>query len=476
MHIHFLGIAGIGVSALAQVAQAQGAMVSGSDPNADPDTNPAIRRLQEGGARLYTTHEAANISDTVELVVATAAVSKINPEIQAARERGIRVVSRADYLGELMAQHEGVTIAVAGTHGKTTTTALIGVMLQEAGLDPTVFVGGEVAQLGGNVRIGSKTGPFVAEACEAYDSFLSLSPNIAVITNIEADHLDHFGDEQGVLTAFRRFVNNLSPGGSLIACMDDPGVRRLVTEVQDGQEKMLYGIEYGLDALLGVTFENNIRLEPAASFDLQFHNDRVRIVLTVPGRHNILNALAAVYVGTSFNLSGETIARGLAAFHGTERRQEILGEVSMGKNGSVLVMDDYAHHPTEIHATLDALRSAYPSRRLIAIFQPHLYSRTRDFLPQFAGSLAAADALIVTDVYAAREKPIEGVNAADIVTLAKTHRHDLWAEYVLDKADIPFRLRAQIRPNDLVVFLGAGDIREPGEAFVRLLQSEAAQQ
>ena len=223
-HIHFLGIAGIGVSALAQVAAARGVRVSGSDPGADPQEVPAIARLLAQDARIYRTHRAENLADDVDLVVASAAISDANPEIAEAKRRGLRIVSRAEFLGELMAAHRGPKIAVAGTHGKTTTTAMIGVMLQHAGLDPTVFVGGEVPQLGGNVRIGSETGPFVAEACEAYDSFLYLKPDIAVITNIEADHLDHYGTEERMFESFHRFYQNVR--STVVFCVDDDGIQR----------------------------------------------------------------------------------------------------------------------------------------------------------------------------------------------------------------------------------------------------------
>ncbi len=464
-HIHFLGIAGIGVSALAQVALAQGRCVSGSDPNADPDTNPAAARLHAGGATLYRAHRAENLAADVDLVVASAAIAEDNPEIQAARRCGVPVMSRADFLGELMDAHPGPTIAVAGTHGKTTTTGMIGVMLQQAGLDPTVFVGGEVTQLGGNVRIGSAEGPFVAEACEAYDSFLSLKPDIAVITNIEADHLDHYGTLENVYTSFRRFLAGVSRNsGRLVACLDDSGVQ----DVLAGMGALpLWG--YGMESEAAISRAANLDLSRTAAFDWIEGESCMRIRLHVPGRHNVLNALAAATVGHLLKVPAEAIAEGLAAFHGAGRRQEILGEVAI-KDGSVLVMDDYAHHPTEIRATLTALRAAYSDRRLVAVFQPHLYSRTRDFLPEFAAALAQADALIVTDIYAAREAPMEGVRAADIVQQTSERNPNAPALFLPDKREIPATLAALIQPNDLALFLGAGDIRAQGEAFLRLLQ------
>ena len=469
-HLHFLGIAGIGVSALAQVALERGSIVSGTDPNAAPEANPAIARLAAGGATLYREHRAENLSQDVTLVVASAAIAEDNPEIRAAHARGIRVVSRADFLGELMAAHPGPKIAVSGTHGKTTTTAMIGVLLQEAGLDPTVFVGAEVAQLGANVRVGAPQGPFVAEACEAYDSFLSLRPEIVVLTNIEADHLDHYGNFNQVVQSFRRFLGNVPEGGVLIGCTDDPVLEQLMGEDASSREVLGYGIDSGEHPLRGMTPEG-LTLAPTPVFHLMLEGARHEIRLRVPGRHNALNALAAASVGVKLGLSGAQIAAGLNAFCGAERRQEMLGEVIQA-DGSILVMDDYAHHPTEIRATLEALRNAYPERRLVAIFQPHLYSRTRDFLPDFARELARADALVVTEVYAAREAPIPGVRAADIVNLASRQNPYIPAIFLPDRHDIPGMLAALVRPNDLAVFLGAGDIREQGETFLAQMQTQ----
>jgi UDP-N-acetylmuramate--alanine ligase len=472
-HIHFLGIAGIGVSALAQVAQARGIRVSGSDPNADPAGNPAIARLVQGGATVYRDHKAGNLAKDVDLVVASAAVAEDNPEVRAAQTRSVRVISRADFLGELMAAHRGPKIAVAGTHGKTTTTGMLGVLLQNAGLDPTVFVGGEVAELGGNVRVGSEDGPFVAEACEAYDSFLSLKPDIAVLTNVEADHLDHYGTAERVQASFVRFLQNLRPGGTIVACADDPGAKEVL-----GHFLSAASLTYGMTDPDAQMHAHSLQLDAQTAFtwgDPVVSLYDTRIVLNVPGRHNVLNALAAASVAMLLHVPVAAIAEGLRAFHGATRRQEILGAAAM-ESGDVLVMDDYAHHPTEIRATLDALRGAYPQRRLVAVFQPHLYSRTRDFLAQFAEALALADAVVVTDIYAARETPLEGVRASDIVNLAAKLNPEAPMLYLPDKTDIPDKLAALVRPGDLTLFLGAGDIRTQGERFLKLLQEGSAVQ
>ena len=543
-HIHFLGIAGIGVSALAQLVLARshrtGTRVSGTDPNALPEQNPAIARLLAGGATLYTTHLAENLAPEVDLVVVSAAVQESNPEVRTARERGIPLVSRAEFLGNLMAAHAGPKIAVAGTHGKTTTTGMIGVMLQEAGLEPTVFVGGEVPELGGNLHIGSENGPFIAEACEAYDSFLHLKPDFAVITNIEADHLDHYGDLDHLLLGFQKFVANIPLTGSngVIGLAEDPNIVELMARITaEATEAPLHFYSYSQNASVtsgttdnGVNAKNSINGIVATDVFLgkvsRFHwstlghlsesylskshiiEESGEVELLVPGRHNISNGLAAVQVGLLLGLDSVAIAQGLKAFRGATRRQDMLGsgylsfaldseqnksekvksekdksekdksekdkskqtEADSEATDDVLVMDDYAHHPTEITATLEALRSAYPDRRIVATFQPHLFSRTRDFLEQFARSLTQADVLLVTDIYPAREAPIPGIHAARIVELALQTCPTLEAHYIADRKAIPGTLLAEIaHPGDLCLFLGAGDIREQAEEIYHRL-------
>lgn len=465
-HIHFLGIAGIGVSALAQAALARGIQVSGSDPHADPESNPAIQRLQAGGATVYNRHDAANLAEDVDLVVASAAVDAANPEIRAAMERDIPVVSRAEALGRLMAAHRGPKIGVAGTHGKTTTTAMLGVILQHAGLDPTVFVGGEVAAFCGNVRVGSETGPFVAEACEAYDSFQYLEPDIAILTNVEADHLDYYGTFDKVVESFRRFLDGVPNGsGRIIACMDDPGVRTVLEKIAASPKV----VGYGIDAAEESSRAEKLAIGTITTFEWRGTEGAIPVRLQVPGRHNVLNALAAATAAAELGVSAAEIAAGLATFTGASRRQERLGEGKLDGKSDILVLDDYAHHPTEIRATLAALRGAYPGRRLVAVFQPHLYSRTRDFLPQFAEALALADSIIITAIYAAREAPIAGVDAEDIVTRIGKQEPRRPTRFVPDKHKIPALLREAVRPGDVVLFLGAGDIREQGETFAQLL-------
>lgn len=471
-HIHFLGIGGIGVSALAQLAQARGMSVSGSDVNIETTGNPALERLLSGGAAITSGHHAKNVPHNTSLVVTSAAIAADNPEMLVALERCIRVVTRADYLGELMAAHRGPRIAVAGTHGKTTTTGMIGVMLQEAGMDPTVFVGGEIAQLGGNVRIGCETGPFVAEACEAYDSFLSLKPDIAVVTNIEADHLDHYHSFEGVLNAFQRFLSVVPESGAVVACMDDAGVRRLERDSDFVAEVCHYGIEFGVDSAHGVKFADRVTDGANPTFEVQYRDEKITVRMQVPGRHNVQNALAAVLVGSILNLPGSKVANGLNAFHGASRRQETLGDIHI-RGGNILVIDDYAHHPTEIKATIEAITGANPGRRLVVVFQPHLYSRTRDFMQEFGEALSSAEVLVVTGIYPARESPIPGVRAAEIVNRASALNADLTAVFVPDKTDVPRTVAALSRPGDIALFLGAGDIREQAEAFINVLRRSA---
>ena len=461
--LYFVGIAGIGVSALAQIAQARGHRIVGADPAADPETVPAIARLKAGGATIYRTHSAENLPEDCTLLIYTAAARNGNPEMEEAKRLGIRTISRADYLGELMNSHPGKKIAVSGTHGKTTTTAMIGHLLKEAlppSQPPTVFVGAEVPQLGGNLLIGDPETPFVAEACEAYDSFLSLKPDTYVITNIEADHLDHYGDEAGVDNAFRKFLyDNPRPGSRIVACIDDPGVRRVVREAVPSP--LFFSMTGNPEAEVQVV----VFLTGSPShFRIKFADQNETFVMPLPGRHNIANAVCAILAVREQGGDWDSIRKALNTFRGAERRLETLAEV----NG-ITVLDDYAHHPTEIRATISALRAAHPDGRLTVVFQPHLFSRTRDFLPQFAEELSKADRLIVTDIYPAREAPIPGVTSESIVTLARKLAPSLTADYVGDKFTVPDLLLPTLEPGDLIVFMGAGDIREPGEILAQAL-------
>ncbi len=459
------------MSGLAQCALARGSKVSGSDLASDDPENAGLTRLKKHGAVLYQGHRADNIARDVDLVVATAAVSRAdNPEIGEAQRRNIPLLSRAEFLGALMSDHQGVRVAVSGTHGKTTTTAMIGVMLEHAGLDPTVFVGGESGQLGGNVRIGSPTGPFVAEACEAYDSFLHMKPDVAVITNVEADHLDHYGTFEKVVESFQNFLSGVRADGTVILCGDDPNCAQLAETVPAGIKLLEYGI--GNKRFSGGRGKNLV-LSEGASFEWHWETPFSQIELKVPGKHNVQNALAAATAGHVIGLSAKQIVAGLNSFTGVGRRQELLIKTQL-PDGELRIYDDYSHHPTELDATISAFRNAFPERKLIGIFQPHLYSRTHDFLKEFAESLAKLDMLIVTDIYPAREKPIPGVDAEDIVRLARELKQEISAKYIQNRNDIPALLKPLLRGGDVVIFMGAGTIREQGEQLARNFSSAEA--
>jgi UDP-N-acetylmuramate--alanine ligase len=461
--IYFIGIGGVGMSGLAGVMLARGFTVAGSDPH----PNAATARLEERGATVYSTQAAANIErESPERVVYTAAIPEDNPELVAARGLGVPVITRAEFLGEMMAEFGGPRIAIGGTHGKTTTTAMTAEVLLAGGLDPTVLVGGEYPPIGGNVRVGGGE-VFLTEACEAYNSFLAFRPDITVVTNVEADHLDHYGTEEGVFEGFRQFLSQTTPEGTVVINAADAGCVRLAELAGGSLPRRV--IWYGAERPDGESLiaANAVTAHGRATFDLQHRiGGGVELLgtveLPVPGEHNVLNALAAAAAGLAAGVDGQAIAAGLARFQGTGRRFETLGEV----NG-VLVIDDYAHHPTEIRATLAAARAAYPERRLVAVFQPHLYSRTRDFMDEFGEALAAADAILLTNIYAAREQPIPGVNVADLAHKIAACAPRATLLYLPEKEDVAGALEWVTHEGDLVVVMGAGDIREAGEQFVR---------
>ena len=452
--IHFVGIGGAGMSGLARVLARQGVHVTGSDLRESP-TLAALRR--ESGIRADAGHTAANLNGAT-LVVASAAVKKDNPEMAAAREKGIPVISRAEMLGRLMAQYTD-SVAITGTHGKTTTTGMTAMVLEAGGLDPTVLIGGDLPAYGGNARLGGSN-VFLAEACEAYDSFLDLSPKIAVILNIEADHLDYYGDFANVLRSFRKFLSQVS--GTAIVCGTDPNIPALLAEMH-GAEAMPEIVTYAVGAEADL-MAADIDIDSATpSYTAVWRGTTLgRVQLQMPGLHTVSNSLAAVAVGLTLGLPFDKIAAGLANFTGTGRRFERVGTTA----SDVLIVDDYAHHPTEIRATLAAARRAYAGRRIVAVFQPHLPSRTRDFKTEFAESFAAADHVVLTDIFLAREQPIAGVTGAGLAAQTADRRGAECVTYVADKSALPGRLAEIVRPGDLVLTLGAGDIRSAGEGFL----------
>jgi UDP-N-acetylmuramate--alanine ligase len=419
----------------------------------DLASSDATARLERLGAKIAAGHDPTHV-ENADLVVISSAVGESNTEVAAARAKGIPVIRRAEMLGEIMRLKQGV--AVAGTHGKTTTTSLTGMVLTEAGFDPTIVVGGQVHILGTNARLG-RGDYLVAEADEYDRSFLELTPVVAVITNIEADHLDTYRDLSDIRDAFTAFANRVPFFGAVVACADDPGVREILPRIKRRV------VTYGESPDAGL-MARDVRLEAGATeFEVwdaaQGRLGAVR--LRLPGRHNVWNALAAIAAGRELLIPFETIARALSAFTGVVRRFELKGERS-----GVLVVDDYAHHPTEIRATLSAARQVYPDRRLVALFQPHLFSRTRDFTDDFGRALAAADVNIVMDVYPSREQPIPGVTGEIVADAARRAGHGS-VIYAHEKKGVVDTLERTLTAGDLLVTLGAGDVVKFGEEYLR---------
>ena len=447
--IHFVGAGGVGMSGLAEILLLSTPLtISGCDRERGENTE----RLAGLGARILIGHDSAHLAD-VDLVVISSAVDDSNPEVAAARERGIPVIRRAQMLGQIMRLKQG--IGIAGTHGKTTTTSLVGMVLTEAGFDPTIVVGGRVRILGTNARLGR--GDFLVAEADEYDrSFLELTPDVAVITNVEADHLDCYRDFSEIVDAFVLFANRVPFYGAVIACLDDPGVGAVLPRV----EKRI--VTYGESPQAHLR-ARNIALEATGTRFEAWDSETGllgEVLLPLPGRHNVANALAAIAVGRELLIPFPDIARALAGFTGVVRRFEKKGE-----RGGVLVVDDYAHHPTELAATLAAARQVYPERRLVALFQPHLYSRTRDFAADFGRALLGADVAVVTDVYPSREKPLPGVTGQLVVQAAKEsgHRNLL---YIADKKRVVEKLERLLKPGDLLLTMGAGDVVRFGEGYL----------
>ncbi|BBN88733.1 UDP-N-acetylmuramate--L-alanine ligase [Azospira sp. I09] len=447
-HLHFVGIGGSGMSGIAEVMLNLGYQVSGSDLG----ENAATARLTAQGAKVIKGHDAANIAGADAVVVSTA-VKADNPEVVAAREAHIPVVPRAQMLAELMRLKQG--IAVAGTHGKTTTTSLVASILAEGGLDPTFVIGGRLNAAGANARLGS--GDFlVAEADESDASFLLLSPVISIVTNIDADHMETYGHDFGRLKgAFVDFLNRLPFYGVAVLCVDDPNVREILPQVP----KQV--IRYGLDpATCNVYAENIVEAGGQMKFDVVRVNGsttRLPITLNLPGRHYVLNALAAIAVATEVGVADEAIVTALAEFKGVGRRFQRYGEVACPTGGSFTLVDDYGHHPVEMAATLAAARGAFPGRRLVLAFQPHRYSRTRDCFEDFVKVLSTVDTLLLADVYAAGEQPIV---AADGRALARALRVGGKVEpvFVEDIAAMQQTILDCVRDGDVVLTMGAGSI------------------
>jgi UDP-N-acetylmuramate--alanine ligase len=439
--VHFMGIGGAGMSPLAEMALLAGARVTGCDSS----PGPATQLLEERGATVYQGHDPSHVEGCAALIM-TAAVPADHPELAAARAAGIPVLKRAEALGAIV--NHGTVVGIAGTHGKTTTTTLTTGVLAAAGLDPTGFVGARVPAWGGNLRRGGDS-LYVVEADEYDRSFHQLRPTIAVVTTLEADHLDIYGSLDAVEEAFRIFVDSVPAHGLIAACADDHGASRLAAVLPGGPERVM---TYGLNAGAMLRAEDVRATGGSQTFAVRERGTVLGTAkLAAPGLHNVRNALAAVAVARHLGVAWDAIAEGLAAYGGVNRRFEALGEAD-----GVLFVDDYAHHPTEVQATIAAARAGHPERRLVLCFQPHLYSRTRDFAREFGQALAQADVLFLTDIYAAREKPIDGVTGEMILAHVRQAGADV--RYVADRAGVVDAVAAELRPGDLCVTMGAGNL------------------
>ncbi len=443
--VHFVGIGGVGMSGIAEVLHNLGYLVSGSDKS----DSAVTRRLSQLGVQVTRGHDRSHI-ENVDVLVVSSAIKADNPELVAAREQRIPVVPRAEMLGELMRFRRG--IAVAGTHGKTTTTSLIASVLAEAGFDPTFVIGGQLTSAGANARLGS--GEFlVAEADESDGSFLMLNPVIAIVTNIDADHLENYGgDFSRVKKAFADFIHRLPFYGVAVLCVDDPEVAILA---KDTTRRI---ITYGIGQPADIRATNIRQSGHQMHFDLHLteHSEAVPVTLNLPGYHNVQNALAATAVAWLLGVEPDAIQRALTQFQGVARRFQLRGELALDE-GHALLVDDYGHHPSELAAVFAAARGGWPDRRLVVAFQPHRYSRTRDLLDDFAAVLAEVDVLVLTEVYSAGEAPM--VNA-DGRALARAVRARGRVDPVL--VEHPRELKAALplllRDGDLLLLLGAGDI------------------
>ncbi len=446
-HFHLMGVGGVGMCGIAEVLISDGLIVSGCDLTDSERT----RRLTELGAVIHLGHGSKHL-DGVDALVVSAAVSKGHPELAAARDRGLPVVRRAEMLAEIMRMKRG--IAVAGTHGKTTTTALIGHLLSAAGADPTVIVGGRARSLGAHARIG-RSELLVCEADEYDRSFLELTPHIAVITNLEPEHLDCYGGEDELSAAFVEFANRASVFGAAIICADDDGAWRL----RDRLRRRVVG--YGASAAAEMRLEITASDTTGTRFTVRRSGRHLgNVSLSLPGSFNALNALAAITAGLELGLGFDVLADACADFSGVARRFEVRGE----RNG-VTVVDDYAHHPTELTALLEATRQAMPGRRVVAVFQPHLYSRTRDFATGFATALLGAEVAVVLPIYPAREQSIDGVNSQLVVDEAVRLGHPrVLAGLPIEEALA--QIEELLQPGDVLLTVGAGDVDRLAAAWL----------
>ncbi len=450
--LHFVGIGGIGMSGIAEILIDQKFTITGSDRAASDNTE----RLESLGAKVYIGHAAANVESDVDALVYSSAVPPDNPELVEAHSRKIPVIRRAEMLAEVMRLKYGV--GVAGTHGKTTTTSMISLVLMEGGIDPTVIVGGRLHGLAGsNARLGK--GDFIVVEADEFDrSFLSITPTIAVLTTLETDHLDCYRDLDDIKGAFIQFAAKVPFYGFVVLCLDEPALQDVMPRIK---KKI---ITYGLNGQADLQAVNIVHNQNRSTFlVVRDGKDLGEIEIQVPGKHNVQNALAAIAVGLELGVPFGKVQSGIEKFTGVFRRWEVKAEVD-----GVTVVDDYAHHPTEIRATLAGAKSGW-RRRVVCVFQPHLYSRTRDFYDEFGRSFFNADVLVLTDVYPAREEPIQGINGELIANAAKEYGHKQ-VHYVPDKKQVPSFLMGMKHKGDIIITMGAGDIWRFGEDFIKQLK------
>lgn len=452
-HIHMVGIGGIGMSGMAEILLQKGYTITGSDGTLSETTD----RLEELGATVYEGHDPENIEGADVVVYTSAVKAEENVETREAKTRKIPVIKRAEMLGELMRMKYG--IGVAGTHGKTTTTSLTGHVVQAGGFDPTIIVGGRVHSFDETNAVVGTGDIIIVEADEFDRTFLRLTPSLAVITNIDTDHMDIYNDVEEIKESFIEFANKVPFYGAVVICLDDPLVQSIVPQLERRT------ISYGLTPQAQVQALNIEMDQFCSEFDVKFENEMLsHIKLHTPGIHNVKNALAAFAVGLELDMEIEDIRQGLEQFMGVFRRFQLKTDTD-----EVMVIDDYAHHPTEVQATLSAARNGWQERRIIAVFQPHLYSRTQQLYKEFGSSFFDAEVLILTDVYPSREKPIEGVDGKLIADTAEQYGHrDV--HYVPDKENVPDKLETLIQPGDIIITMGAGDIYEYAEEFAKRLE------
>jgi UDP-N-acetylmuramate--alanine ligase len=460
-NVHFAAIGGAGMSGIARIMLARGVPVSGSD-SAD---SALLAELAAAGARVHVGHDAANLGDADTLVVSTA-IRADNPELVAAQQRGIRVLHRAAALASVMLGRQG--IAVAGTHGKTTTTSMITTVLRHSGADPSYVIGGILAETGLGAAEGTGR-TFVAEADESDGSFLMLAPSAAVVTSVEADHLDNYGTLAAIEQAFAAFAARIPAAGLLVVCADDPGARALAGAAGAGVTVLTYGTaadaDYRITAIepRGMSTRLTVTGRPGTALAA---GGPVQLEIAVPGRHNALNATAALAVTVELGVTPAAAAAGLASYRGARRRMELKGAAD-----GVQVVDSYAHHPTELAADLAAARDVVGGGRLIAIFQPHLFSRTRIFAAEFGAALDLADEILVLDIYAAREDPEPGVTGRLVADAVPGRR----AQFVPDRAGVPRLAAGLAKPGDLILTMGAGDVTALGPQIVAALQDRTGE-